>query len=135
MSLFELSVDLDPHLPPVLDPKAAEPIIDRWVESTLDSFAKDGISELHFWMDVFFRHPTPYYETQVTWDRVGRDRVIHDRGIVYGGWLAGTGSRNRTTRFKGYSHWRRAVQHLDGDGGQAILDRTVPDLVDRLEGV
>lgn len=39
--------------------------------------------------------------------------VATDRGIIYGHWLEGTGSRNRTTRFKGYLIWRRTFQLMD----------------------
>lgn len=35
----------------------------------------------------------------------------------YGPWLEGTGSRNQTTRFKGYHGFRRAAQQLDGIAG------------------
>jgi hypothetical protein len=30
--------------------------------------------------------------------------------VIYGPWLEGTGSRNATTRFKGYASFRRAAQ-------------------------
>jgi hypothetical protein len=72
------------------------------------------------------RHSTPYYETQVTNDRRGDDRRIHDRGVVYGPWLEGTGSRNRTTRFKGYASFRRATQQADKD-----VPRLVARVVDK----
>ena len=38
---------------------------------------------------------------------------IHDSKVVYGPWLEGTGSRNATTRFKGYAAFRRARQELE----------------------
>lgn len=60
------------------------------------------------------RHPTPYYETQVTLQQVREDYVVHDRGIVYGPWLEGVSYRNQTTRFKGYHAFRRATQELAG---------------------
>lgn len=60
-----------------------------------------------------FRDPRPYYWTKVTKERSGAGRIVTDTGIVYGPWLEGTGSRNRTTRFKGYFHWRRAYQAVN----------------------
>jgi hypothetical protein len=110
----------------------AEKIVDSWLEDVKDSYAQQGISRLHQLMDQSFRNPTPYYETQVTIDRSGADRVIHDRGVIYGPWLEGVGSRNRTTRFKGYHHWRRTVQYLEQEEGPAILERHFPVLVKRL---
>jgi hypothetical protein len=130
---WSVDIDFDMTGSPLLD-GTAETIIDRWLDDVADSFARQGLAELHVWMDRFFRNPTPYYETQVTIDRVGSDRVIHDRGIIYGPWLAGTGSRNQTSRFKGYTHWRRTVQYLEQDEGPRIIDRHLPELLRRLGG-
>lgn len=59
----------------------------------------------------FFQNPTGYYESQtVVKDRAFADRSVNDSGVIYGPWLAGTGSRNETSRFKGYKHWRLALQ-------------------------
>jgi len=38
--------------------------------------------------------------------------VIDDSNCVYGPWLEGTSSRNQTTRFKGYSSFRKTGQWL-----------------------
>ena len=107
----------------------AEAKIDRWLDDVKRSVAQQGISHLHDLMDAAFRNPTPYYETQVTIQSAGDAEVIHDRGVVYGPWLEGVGSRNATTRFKGYFHWRRTFQHLEEVEGPAILNRKFPELV------
>ena len=39
---------------------------------------------------------------------------IDDGGVVYGPWLEGIGSRNATTRFKGYQMFRKTAQWLRG---------------------
>ncbi len=80
-----------------------------------------GLADVHAILDQSIRHPTPYYETQVTMERAARDVVVHDRGVIYGAWLEGTSSRNRTTRFKGYHAFRNACQGLE---------RKVPGLVE-----
>lgn len=56
--------------------------------------------------------------------------VVRDGGhpMVYGPWLEGTGSRNRTTRFKGYFSFRRAIQELDQRASriaERVLDRYI----------
>jgi hypothetical protein len=71
-----------------------------------------GLADVQLNLDKSIRNPTPYYETQVTVQNVGTDRVVHDRGIVYGPWLEGTSSRNQSTRFKGYASFRRAADAL-----------------------
>jgi len=42
----------------------------------------------------------------------GMTARIDDGGMIYGPWLEGVGSRNTTTRFKGYSMFRRTRQWL-----------------------
>lgn len=129
--LVDLDVVVDRY-PLICQPGAAERVYDEWSADVMDLIATKGLSELHRWMDVYFRDPTPYYETQVTFDRAGADRVIHDRGIIYGPWLDGSGSRNATTRFKGYPHWRRTRQWLDEVEAPRTLSAEVYKLAQRL---
>lgn len=57
-----------------------------------------------------FKAPTGWYRSHITPKRLGSLWVVWDSGVIYGPWLAGTGSRNwPKTRFKGYNHWRRAT--------------------------
>lgn len=46
--------------------------------------------------------------------------VISDGGVVYGPWLEGVGSRNQSTRFKGYFSFRRTASYLSGIAAQTI---------------
>jgi hypothetical protein len=59
-----------------------------------------------------FKNPTGWYRSHITPKLVGPFWVVQDSGVVYGSWLAGTSSRNRTSRFKGYQHWRRLTSFL-----------------------
>ncbi len=116
---------------PLFD-KDPEGILRRWTDDLKDSYGQQGLSQVQQYMDQDFKHPTPYYETQVLHERIGDDQVIHDRGIVYGPWLEGVGRRNATTRFKGYHMFRRTWQALLED--RTIIDRAVTHLVDQLNG-
>ena len=64
--------------------------------------------------------------------RQADDLVVHDRGIIYGPWLEGVSHRNQTTRFKGYSSFRRATQemqrHRAPQLAQQVVDRYVAEL-------
>lgn len=51
--------------------------------------------------------------------------VATDSGIIYGHWLEGTGSRNRTTRFKGYFMWRKTYQSMQRSGAMNIAQPIV----------
>lgn len=76
----------------------------------VDQVAVQALADVHLVLNQRIKHPTPYYETQITVQRVGETAVIHDRGVVYGPWLEGVSSRNATTRFKGYAAFRNAAQ-------------------------
>jgi hypothetical protein len=63
-------------------------------------------------MDQTFRTQTPFYRLQNKARRDGAHWKISDAGVIYGPWLEGIGSRNATTRFKGYFNYRRSVQEI-----------------------
>jgi hypothetical protein len=46
--------------------------------------------------------------------------TISDGGVIYGPWLEGTGSRNNSTRFKGYASFRKATQHMEKKASKTI---------------
>ena len=104
---------------PLFDGRA--PIImDDYMKANLDrigDLAEDAVQQE---LDVVLVNPTGFYRSQIKAERrtgTGRthyDVVVHDSGVVYGPWLAGTGSRNApVTRFKGYTHWRKAAQRIE----------------------
>lgn len=74
-----------------------------------------------------FRQPTGFYESHVRITNVMGDPVVNDGGqIKYGPWLEGVGSRNATTRFKGYHAFRLAASRLErriGPMGRRLLAR------------
>lgn len=82
-------------------------------------------------LNTSIRHPTPYYETQIALQQHGNDVVVHDRGVIYGPWLEGTSSRNKTTRFKGYASFRRAAQALEAKV-PALVAHSVAQCVGRM---
>jgi hypothetical protein len=59
------------------------------------------------------KNPTGYYQSRITKERSGSGWKVHDGGVVYRCWLEGVGSRNKTTRFKGYASFRRARQTVE----------------------
>lgn len=70
-----------------------------------------------------FKNPTGYYESNV---RIKSSNEVWDGGYggpVYGPWLEGVGSRNNTTRFKGYHAFRKAAN---------ALDRRIEEMGDRM---
>jgi hypothetical protein len=106
-------------------------IIDDMLTEMRQSLGQAAMSELHERMDRSFRKPTPYYETQIVMDRQVDSLVVHDHKIIYGPWLEGVGSRNRSTRFKGYRIWRGTKQEIAGRSAE-ICERVFRRMRGRL---
>lgn len=126
-----MSLDIVIHYSgPVFDGRAQH-WTDQAVRDWEHHLGSVGADYVHAELDRVLRHQTPYYNTQVTsTDYPGRT-VINDGGVVYGPWLEGTGSRNKTTRFKGYSTFRRMARKLQSDA-PAILRPYVDRLVTKI---
>lgn len=76
------------------------------------------------------RGGTKVYTMPVTLDRA-TETVVTTELATYGPWLEGTGSRNQTTRFKGYHGYRKAAQELDrvaGDLASKAIDQHVREM-------
>lgn len=72
-----------------------------------------GASMVRSNLSKVLRVQTPYYRLQVEAQQAPPGWKITDQGVIYGPWLEGTGSRNRTTRFKGYATFRRTAQQIN----------------------
>lgn len=72
-----------------------------------------ALSEVHNILNTKIQHATPYYETQIRITNQRDSVVVDDRGVVYGPWLEGVGSRNGATRFRGYHAFRNATQIVE----------------------
>lgn len=108
-SRIGLTVDLNG---PFFDRAVREGVIRRFLDETKRAVATQGVNELHSAMRVF-KHPTGSYRAHIT-ERAARsdNRIITDQGIIYGPWLEGTSSRNRSSRFKGYRLFRKTRLRL-----------------------
>lgn len=96
----------------------------RAIHEGVQEVARRAKTEWLTRLDRSIRHQTPYYTTKVTTESIGYfEERVWDDGVVYGPWLEGVGSRNQTTRFKGYASLRRAHQEVD---------RLAPDLMERV---
>lgn len=87
--------------------------VDHAVDAAEEQIATDTANHLRDDLGAPpFKHPTGWYRSHITPKREGSYWIVQDSGVIYGPWLAGTGSRNwPKTRFKGYAHWRRATTY------------------------
>ncbi len=117
---------------PIFDGRAKQAAHD-YLDKALMDVGQQGMADVHLLLDQSIRNPTPYYETQITVERQGDDVVVHDRGVVYGPWLEGVGSRNYpATSFAGYHSFRRAYQALDRKAEQ-IAEHALPPFLARMQ--
>jgi hypothetical protein len=119
-------------------------IIHDYLEDVTWEIGQQAFADVHGILDASIQNPTPYYETQVTQQRGGTDEqvesdvspvVVHDRGVIYGHWLEGTGSRNApVTSFRGYGAFGTTAKALNAANGKTIqlaegvLQRYLPRL-------
>nr|ALS91095.1 MetaGeneMark_Unknown Function [uncultured bacterium] len=106
---------------------------DRLAIAVVDDVSAQAKADWMTFLDSSIRHPTPYYETQITISVDNPHRkVVNDRGIVYGPWLEGVGSRNSpVTRFPGYHSLRRGVTATQARLPQ-LLERLAKPYVERM---
>jgi hypothetical protein len=125
-------MNIDAHSTgPLTDGRAAE-AARAFTHAAEDQIAQDGVDMVHAALHEVLRHPTGYYESHIRADNLGADPVIDDGGVIYGPWLEGVGSRNRTTRFKGYFTFRRVTQQLQSRAGE-IAERVLPEYLRRMQ--
>lgn len=121
-------------------------ILHDYLEDVTWELGQQAYADIHTILDASIRQPTPYYETQITQQRGGADgidgvssdvtpAVVHDRGVIYGHWLEGTGSRNApATSFRGYGAFGKSAKALNVANGkalpiaEAVLQRYLPRL-------
>lgn len=115
---------------PLLEGRAPA-VVERMAREAEDAIAAQVYAQVMTNLNTSIQYPTPYYETQITNERLTAGRRVHDRGIVYGPWLehgagAGRGSVERpssrgrpnvryrsTGRFRGYRAFGRAREQVE----------------------
>ncbi len=69
----------------------------------------------------------------MTVDVPQKTTVVTTSNATYGPWLEGVGSRNASTRFKGYWGFRQATSELDTQA-QRIADEALGPYIEKLNG-
>ena len=100
--------------------------IDRGCDDIEKTVAVDGAAMVRARLNTVLRRQTPIYRFKVKANPDPPGWLIHDQKMIYGRWLEGTGSRNRTTRFKGYKTFRIITQQLNARAkvtGERVMAR------------
>ena len=108
--------------------RASKDFIDDW-EQEYSGKVEDAVQNR---LSSVLKHPTGNYQRHIRTRQEGDGRTVDDSSIVYGPWLEGTSSRNQTTRFKGYSTFRRTAQAMDR-AAEAYADQMVRRYLSRMQ--
>lgn len=76
------------------------------------------------------KHDTGYYKRHIVTERQQDDLAVTDSGVAYGPWLEGVASRNKRSRFKGYSIWRRTIKRMQ-DEAVPFANKILPKYLGR----
>lgn len=113
---------------PVFDGRAHRAVAAFLLAAT-GAVAGEGVNLVQAAGRASYKHPTGYYEGHIVTDMAQPDStIVWDSDVVYGPWLEGLGSRNSSTRFKGYATFRKTTPVLAKRAGPIayrILDRYV----------
>ncbi len=96
---------------PVFDGRAKQALKDACEESER-SIARLGAVVMRTFLNTVLKKQTPHYRLRMEAVSSHPGWKVWDQKCIYGPWLNGTGSRNRTTRFKGYAHLRYTYQKM-----------------------
>lgn len=113
---------------PVFSPGVVHRVMEAGARGVENEVAEEGVELIRRNLDGVLRRQTGRYRSSVQ----ASGNEINDGGIVYGPWLEGLGSRNRTTRFKGYFTFRRTTQQIE-DASGGIGERALAPYVGRLD--
>lgn len=113
----------------------AHRLFSEFEEDLEEEGAEWALSHIRGTFHTSFKQPTGYYESNVTIHNTSSGLEVWDGGMagpVYGPWLEGVGSRNETTRFKGYHAFRKAAaaleQRIEAMGERLLHRNVIPRL-------
>jgi hypothetical protein len=134
--MIELSVSL--HGP--VAEGYGDQIVDDYVEDLVWEVGAQGLAVVNTVLNSSIQNPTPYYETMTTlnwgvYAGAGANVIVHDRGIIYGPWLEGIGSRNfPKTSFRGYHAFEKGAIALNDGQALRVAHSVLPRYMARLRG-
>lgn len=110
-------------------------IISSRVQESARAVAEYAEEKIHERLQEVLVNPTGAYEARINVRGVNQYAyAVNDDDCVYGPWLEGTGSRNYpTTRFRGYSTFRRVSEELQG-AAVMIAEEEIHKAVTQING-
>ncbi len=106
----------------------------------LGSITQTDVSRVYAWSGTWTRDAdngtgqretvTRTYTMPITVEDPAVETIVTTSNAMYGPWLEGTGSRNATTRFKGYHGYRIAAGELNAEA-ETIAGEVLQPFIER----
>lgn len=110
-------------------------IVDNGVEDAMLTLGEAGQRIIRQRLDNVLVNPTGHYRSRIDYVVMNKDILeVHDSNVIYGPWLEGVGSRNASSRFKGYATFRKSMQDIEQRASE-ILEPEAKMIAQRLEKV
>lgn len=125
--MIDLSIH-ERHDGPFFDGRKIERLLDEYRQDVERSVARRSKERWVSLLKSTIRNPTPHYWNQIDAVPAGGSWKVWDRMVVYGPWLEGVGSRNKSSRFKGYWNFRKMSTEMNlqaGFIGERLLEAYV----------
>jgi hypothetical protein len=116
---------------PIFDGRA-QAAVTAYCHDAEQEVARDGVNMVRRELGHVLKHPTGYYESHIQTERAHGGVAVTDGDVIYGPWLEGVGSRNRTTRFKGYFTFRKVSQEVERKAG-STAERVLHKYLGRMQ--
>lgn len=119
------------HKGAIFNAAASKAAATRMVTNINEALAQEGVHRVKAHLGQVLQNPTGYYESRIQVVKGSTYRGFSDGKVVYGGWLEGVDSRNKTTRFKGYRTFRLVQQSLAKDKeklAQPLVNKFVQEM-------
>jgi hypothetical protein len=108
----------------------AEVALEGYFRQAQLAVAKEGKRMVDNRLKEVLKNPTGFYQSNIHVVE-SKDPFVSDNDVIYGPWLEGVGSRNKTTRFKGYRTFRLVTQELRKTAGD-IANTVLPPWLRRM---
>lgn len=113
---------------------SADRILTDFTEDAASTVGDEGVEMVRRRLASVLKHPTGNYSSHINAVNHGTLSEVNDDDVIYGPWLEGTGSRNASSRFKGYSTFRKVRQELEAKAGDIAEREVLPQYMRRLNG-
>jgi hypothetical protein len=106
--------------------------VDQAMQDINEVIAQEGVNLIQQRLRTVLQHPSGRYASNIQTERSSETTLITDGGMVYGPWLEGVGSRNATSRFKGYATFRQVapeIEKMSQQLAEAALEQRIGGLL------